>query len=122
VIDAPEDACVNAVGTVPPVAPVPVTLNVTVATVFKTKSFAVAEFVFPAVSATTPSAILKRSLPAVFAVPDEFVAVNVYIDVEDVVRLDPIVQPVDAASLVISLINNPLTASLKVAVIVKALV
>jgi hypothetical protein len=122
VIDAPEDACVNAVGAVPPVAPVPVTLKVTVATVFITKSFAVAVFVFPAVSAATPSAILKRSLPAVFAVPDEFVAVNVYTEVEDAERLDPTVQPVDAASLVISLMINPLTASLKVAVIVNALV
>jgi hypothetical protein len=99
-----------------------VNAKVTVATVLITKSFVVAAFELPATSDATPFAIRSKSFPGVFAVPDEFVAVNVYTVVDTEVRVAPIVQPLEAASLVISLISSPLTDSLKVAVIVNALV
>ena len=82
-----------------------------------TKSLVVAVFVFPATSLATPAPILTINFPGVFTSTPEFVAWKVY-EAPEPERVGPIVQEVEAASCVISLINKPVTDFEKVAVIV----
>ena len=82
------------------------------------KLLAVAVLVFPATSLATPSATERMSFPAVPPAPVLFATLNTADVIADVVSAEVVIsQPVDAAAFVISLINIPLTASLKVIVI-----
>ena len=76
-----------------------------------------AVLLFPAVSTATPSATRSNSFPGVLTSKPELVAENVYAAPEPE-SVGPIVQEVEFESLVISLINKPVTLSENVALTV----